>query len=64
MLHGYRFFSEEIFIQYHAVQTIMNVFSRQAKLFRMKKRPEKARFCQAFFDFQKKPKVSKKGRIS
>jgi len=59
MLHGYRLFSEEIFNEY-AAQTMF--FQRQA--FLTEKKPESARFCLAFFDFQKKPKVLKKARIS
>jgi len=57
MLHGYRLFSEEIFNEY-AAQTMF--FQRQA--FLTEKKPESARFCLAFFDFQKKPKVLKKSQ--
>jgi len=35
----------------------------QSQAFPTGKQPEKARFCLAFFDFQKKPKVFKKARI-
>ena len=57
MLHGYRLFSEEIFNEY-AAQTMF--FQSQA--FPPEKKPEKAKFCLAFFDFQKKPKVFKKSQ--
>ena len=36
----------------------------QSQAFPTEKNPEKARFCLAFFDFQKKPKVFKNTRIS
>jgi len=56
-LYGYRLFSEEIFNEY-AAQTMF--FQSQA--FPTEKNPEKARFCLAFFEFQKKPKVFKKSQ--
>ena len=47
---------------------LMNMQLRQciskAKPFRLKKKTEKARFCLAFFDFQKCQRCSKKARIS
>ena len=36
----------------------------QNQAFPTEKKPEKARFCLAFFDFQKKPKALKTARIS
>jgi len=53
-LHGYRLFSENICDEY-AAETMF--FRSQA--FPTEKKPEKARFCLAFFDLQKKPKVFK-----
>jgi len=57
-LHGYRLFSEEICNEY-AVQTMF--FQSQA--FPTEKKPEKARFCLAFFNFQKSQRCSKQARI-
>jgi len=57
MLLGYGLFSEEIFNGY-AAQTMC--FQIQA--FPTEKKPEKVRFCLAFFYFQKKPKVFKKSQ--
>jgi len=51
VLHGYRLFSEEIFNEY-AAQTMFS----QSQAFPTEIKPEKARFCLAFFDFQQKPK--------
>jgi len=58
MLHGYRHFSEDIFIEY-AVQTMF--FQSQA--FPTVKRPEKARFCLVFFISKKSQKCSQNVRI-
>jgi len=45
---------------------VMNMQLRQcfsrSKPVRLKKKPEKARFCLAFFDFQKKSKMIKQGQ--
>ena len=56
---SYILFSEEICNEYAAL-----TMSFQSQVFPTEKNPEKARFCLAFFDFQKMPKAFKKARIS
>jgi len=58
MLHGYRYFSEEIFNEY----AVQKCFSR-AKSFQLKKGQKKPDFVCFFFIFKKSQKFSKRARI-